>query len=69
MGVSMLTDNLYAVTAFGVGLPAPLLVWAVTRPRPDTGRASAALFAEVVAAVVLGVLVARFVVVPLLESL
>lgn len=65
----MLTDNLYAVTAFGIGLSAPLLIWAVTRPRPHSGRASAALFAEVFAAVILGVLAARFVVVPWIQQL
>lgn len=65
----MLTDNLYAVTAFGIGLSAPILVWAVTRPRPDALRASAVLFAKVFAAVILDVLAARFVVVSFLQRL
>lgn len=65
----MLTDNLPAVISFGVGLSAPLLVWAVTRPRPNTGRANAALCIEVFAAITPSTTAARFVVLPLVQRL
>lgn len=65
----MLTANLYAFAAFGSRLSAPLVMLVATRPRSDTGRASAALCVKVCASVIVGVLAARFVAVPWLESL
>lgn len=56
-----MTSHLGVPLALGVGLFAPLLVWAANRPRPVTAQAQAVMCTDICLNVLVEYLVARFV--------
>ena len=64
-----MTDNALATVAFAFALVAPVMIWSLASPGPDSWCGNAGLVAEVVVTVVVAAILTRYAAIPAMHWL